>query len=89
MSAVRWAAAEKLGVALAAVVAILDIDHILIAGPDDLLGAHFCDDVVASLRTRCLDHVAESVSVRFSRLGSDIVLLGAAGVVVSQELGVA
>lgn len=89
VSAVRWAAAEKLGVALAAVVAILDIDHILIAGPDDLLGAHFCDDVVASLRTRCLDHVAESVSVRFSRLGSDIVLLGAAGVVVSQELGVA
>ena len=89
ISAVRRAAAEKLGVALAAVVAILDIGHILLAGPEDLLGDDFCDDVVASLRTRCLDHVADSVSVRFSPLGPDIVLLGAASVVLSQELGVA
>ncbi|MGH1493603.1 MAG: ROK family transcriptional regulator, partial [Acidimicrobiales bacterium] len=87
--AVRQAAAEKLGVALAAIVAILDIDHILIAGPGELLGEHFCDDVLASLRTRCLDNVSKSVSVRFTPLGADIVLLGAAGVVLSQELGVA
>ncbi len=89
VDSIRLAAAEKLGVALAAVVAILDIDHILVAGPHELLGEDFCDDAAASLRTRCLDSVAESVSVRFTPLGRDIVLLGAAGVVLSQELGVA
>lgn len=86
---VRRGAAERLGVALAAVVAILDIDHILIAGPEDVLGPDFCDGATAGLRRRCLDSVAESVSVRFTSLGRDIVLLGAAGVVLSQELGVA
>ncbi len=88
-AAIRRASAERLGVALAAVVAILDIDHILVAGPEDVLGEHFCDNAVAGLRARCLDSVAESVSVRFTALGPDIVLLGAAGVVLSQELGVA
>ncbi len=87
--AVRLAAAEQLGVALAAVVAILDIDHIVIAGPEEILGDRFCDDAATSLRGRCLDSVAESVSVRFTSLGQDLVLLGAAGVVLSQELGVA
>ena len=86
---IRRAAAEQLGVALAAVVAILDIDHILVAGPEDVLGRDFCDSAASGLRTRCLDSVAESVSVRFTSLGQDIVLLGAAGVVLSQELGVA
>ncbi|MCP4222245.1 MAG: ROK family transcriptional regulator [Actinomycetia bacterium] len=89
IESIRRAAAEQLGVALATVVAILDLDHILVAGPREVLGDEFGDNATVSLRTRCLDSVAESVSVRFTPLGRDIVLLGATGVVLSQELGVA
>jgi predicted NBD/HSP70 family sugar kinase len=88
-ASIRRSAAERLGIALASVVAILDLDHILIAGPPNLLRDDFCDMVTASLRTRCLKSVAESVNVRQTSLGDDVVLLGAAGFVLSQELGVA
>jgi predicted NBD/HSP70 family sugar kinase len=88
-TAVRHAAAGRLGVALAAIVAILDIDHVLVSGPRDLLGADFCDVAADSLRERCLQSTAASVCVAYSSLGGDVVLLGAAGLVLSQELGVA
>ena len=87
--AVRNGAAERLGIALAAIVAILDIDQILVSGPRRLLGDKFCEHATASLRTRCLDSVAESVNVSYTSLGDDVILLGAAGLVLSQELGVA
>jgi len=89
VTAVRRDAAERLGVALAAIVAILDLDHIVIAGPRRLLGDDFCDAASVSLRARCLESVAESVTVRYTSLGDDVVLLGAASLVLSQELGVA
>ena len=82
-------AGARLGIALAAIVAILDIDRIVVAGPTDLLGDDFCQIAEASLRTRCLDAVTQSVTVRYTPLGADIVLLGAAGLVLSRELGVA
>ncbi len=86
---VRIDAAERLGVALAAIVAILDLDLIVIAGPRRLLGDDFCANASKSLRSRCLESVAESVTVRFTSLDDDVVLLGAASLVLSQELGVA
>ena len=86
---VRRAAASRLGVALAAIVSILDIDHVLISGPRDLLGDGFCEAATNSLRRRCLQSTAASVCVAYSALGDDVVLLGAAGLVLSQELGVA
>jgi predicted NBD/HSP70 family sugar kinase len=89
VTAVRHDAAQKLGVALAAIVAILGLDHIVIAGPRRLLGDKFCDSASESLRARCLESVAESVTVSYTSLGDDVVLLGAASLVLSQELGVA
>lgn len=86
---VQRSAAERLGITLAAIVAILDIDQIVVSGPRSLLGEDFCDIAAESLRTRCLDRVAEAVTVRYTSLGDDVVLLGAAGLVLSQELGVA
>jgi predicted NBD/HSP70 family sugar kinase len=82
------AIAERVGVVLASIVAILDIDNILISGPRDLLGEGFCVDATASLRRRCLESVAASVAVQFATLGDDIVLRGAASLVLNRELGV-
>jgi predicted NBD/HSP70 family sugar kinase len=86
--AARRAAAERLGVALSSIVAILDIDEILISGSRELLGDDFCELATTSLRRRCLETVAASVSVRYTALGEDIVMLGAVGLVLNQELGV-
>lgn len=88
-ASVRANAAERLGFALSAVVAILDLDHIVISGPILVLGEDFCEIAAASLRSRCLESVAESVSLSFTALGDDVVMLGASGLVLSQELGVA
>jgi predicted NBD/HSP70 family sugar kinase len=85
---VRRAAAERLGVALASIVAIMDLDLVLISGPKSLLGEGFCEAAAVSLRRRCLVTVASSVSVQFTTLGTDNVILGAAGLVMNRELGV-
>ena len=89
LTEVRERAAMRLGVALASVVAILDIQHIFLSGPRVLLGEDFCAIATESLRARCLRSTGDSVEVAFSTLGDDVVLLGAAGLVLSQELGVA
>ncbi|MGI9608550.1 MAG: ROK family transcriptional regulator [Acidimicrobiales bacterium] len=86
--AIRRAAANRLGVALAAVVAILDLDHVLISGSRRLLGEDFCDLAAESLRARCRESVAGSVNVGYTSLGEDVLLLGAASMVISHELGV-
>jgi predicted NBD/HSP70 family sugar kinase len=85
---VRRAAAERLGVALASIVAIMDLDLVLISGPRSLLGDGFCEAAAVSLERRCLVAVASSVSVQFTTLGADNVILGAAGLVMNRELGV-
>ena len=86
--AARRTAAGRLGIALAAIVAILDIDHVLLSGPRQILGDDFCEHATDELRNRCLAATARSVSVRYSTLGDDAVLLGMASLVLSQELGV-
>jgi predicted NBD/HSP70 family sugar kinase len=86
---IRGVAAERLGIALAAMVAILDIDQVLVSGPRHVLGDDFCDFATEHLQDRCLAATTRSVSVRYSALGDDLVLLGAASLVLSQELGVA
>lgn len=83
------AAAERLGVALASLVSILDLGDIIVSGPRELLGETFCSQATASLQQRCLQSISGAVDVRYSELGGDGVLLGAAALVLSKELGVA
>ncbi len=87
--AVARKGAEHLGVAMAAVVAILDIDEIVVSGPKEQLGADFCDITATALKARCLQATTGPVRIRYTNLGAEAVLLGAAGLVISKELGVA
>lgn len=82
-------AARWLGVALAGIVSILDVRHIIVSGPQSILGDNFCIDAVASMHDRCLGSVGRSVDVRYTSLGDNGVLLGAGALVLSNELGVA
>lgn len=86
---VRKQAAEHLAVALAAVVAILDISNILISAPRDLFGDDFCTITARTTQQLCLHGPGKSVSVRYTSLNDTAVLVGAGVLVLRQELGVA
>ena len=82
-------AGERLGIALAPVVGALDVSEILLSGPSELLGGPLADQAVETLRARTLaPSVDEGVRVRMTSQGQDIVLRGAAVMVLSGQLGV-
>ncbi len=82
-------AGERLGIALAPVVGALDVSEIVLSGPADLLGGPLADQTVETLRARTLaPSVDEGVRVRMTEQGQDIVLRGAAVMVLSGQLGV-
>ena len=80
-------AADHVGHVLAAAVAILDVHHIVLAGPLNAFD-NFAPRVRAAISERVLDQVAEDVTVTWSKLGDDIVLAGAALHVLRSELGI-
>jgi predicted NBD/HSP70 family sugar kinase len=82
-------AGERLGIALAPVVGTLDVSEIVLSGPPELLGGSLAGQTVETLRARTLaPSVDEGVRVRMTEQGQDIVLRGAAVMVLSGQLGV-
>jgi predicted NBD/HSP70 family sugar kinase len=86
---VLQAAGRRLGVALATVVSALNLDEVVLSGPPDVVGEPFRRAALATIRRRMMPALGEHVQLRASSLGEDDVLLGAAVLVLSQELGVA
>lgn len=82
------AAGRRLGAALAPVVTTLNLGEIVLSGPADLLDGPLRQATVTELRRRTMPVVADDVTVRFSVLGDDLVLTGAAVLVLAGELGV-
>jgi predicted NBD/HSP70 family sugar kinase len=83
------AAGRRLGLALATVVSALNLDDVVLSGPADVLGEAFRSAALATIRRRTIASVGEHVTLRYDSLGDDDVLLGAAVLVRSVELGVA
>jgi predicted NBD/HSP70 family sugar kinase len=81
-------AGERLGIALAPVVGVLDLSEIVLAGPPELLDGALAEATVETLRTRTLAQFHDGVRVRMTEQGQDIVLRGAAVMVLSGQLGV-
>jgi predicted NBD/HSP70 family sugar kinase len=81
-------AGERLGIALAPVVGALDLSEIVLSGPPELLDGPLADQAVETLRTRTLAEFHDGVRVRMTEQGEDIVLRGAAVMVLSGQLGV-
>ncbi|MDQ4214710.1 ROK family transcriptional regulator [Microbacterium capsulatum] len=80
-------AGTRLGVAIAPVVAALDLAEIVLAGPADLLDGTLIDAAIAALTARTLEGVYDDVVIRLTTQ-DDIVLRGAAVMVLSGQLGV-
>lgn len=77
-----------LGQVLAPVVAALNLHEIVLAGPPELLDGELRQALDATIRERVTAASAADLVVRISPFGDDIVLVGAAVLVLSGELGV-
>ena len=82
------AAGRRLGIALAPVVSALDLREIVLSGPADLLGGALRDAAIVAIRKRTMPVVGNDVDLRMAVLGEDVVLSGAAVLVLSGQLGV-
>ena len=87
-TAVLRDAGERLGIALAPIVGALDLSEIVLSGPSRLLDGPLAEATVETLRARTLAEFHDGVQVRMTEQGEDIVLRGAAVMVLSGQLGV-
>lgn len=81
-------AGQRLGVALAPVIGALNLSEVVLSGPDELYDGVLLEATVETLRNRTMADTHGSLTVRMTSLGQDIVLLGAAVMVLSGQLGV-
>ncbi|MDQ1215248.1 ROK family transcriptional regulator [Microbacterium arborescens] len=81
-------AGERLGIALAPIVGALDLSEIVLSGPAELLDGALASAAAETVRTRTLATFHDELQVRMTEQGQDIVLRGAAVMVLSGRLGV-
>lgn len=79
---------EQLGVALAPVVGTLNLHELVLSGPTELLDGALRDAADRTIRERTMPVSSRGLVVRTSTLGEDVVLAGAAVLVLAGELGV-
>ena len=77
-----------LGEVLSPVVAALNLHEVVLAGPLELLDGELRVALDATIRQRVMADSAADLVVRMSPLGDDVVLVGAAVLVLSGELGI-
>ena len=87
--AVVAGAGRHLGAALAHLVSALNVDTVVLSGTDEVLGETFRAAARDVIRKRTLDDLGGTVDLRPSSFGDDDALLGAAVLILDQELGVA
>ena len=80
-------AGARLGVAIAPIVAALDLSEIVLSGPRELLAGSFAEAATRALHERTLEGVFADVRIRLSDQDG-IVMRGAAVMVLSSQLGV-
>jgi predicted NBD/HSP70 family sugar kinase len=81
-------AGRSLGLALAPIVATLGLDDVVLAGPAELLDGPFLTAALETVRSRTLA-TAGGPRIVVENDSHDLVVLGAAVLVLSSELGVA
>ncbi|MBN9605976.1 MAG: ROK family transcriptional regulator [Actinomycetales bacterium] len=80
-------AGRRLGIALAPVIGALDLAEVVLSGPA-LLDGRLLEAAAATLRERTMAGFHGDVRVRMSSLGEDVIMRGAAAMVLSGRLGV-
>jgi glucokinase len=81
-------AGRALGLAIAALVGTLNVRNIVLAGSVTQLGQPLLDAVRQEVLARSLAALARETQVDYSAIGPDITALGAAAVLLHEELGI-
>lgn len=81
-------AGERLGIALSPIIGALNLEEIVIAGSEDLLGDDFRATLASTIRDRTLPTRERTIDVRRATFGDDAVLRGAIATVLVAELGI-
>ena len=81
-------AGRRLGIILAPVVGALNLTEVVLSGPAELLDGALHDATVETLRTRTMAELNRDLRLRMTEQAEDIVLRGAAVMVLSGQLGV-
>ncbi|MDF1604254.1 ROK family transcriptional regulator [Nocardioides sp. YIM 152315] len=79
---------KQLGAALAPVVGTLNLHELVLSGPQELLDGPLREAADRTIRERTMPVSSAGLVVRTSTLGEDVVLVGAAVLVLSGQLGV-
>ncbi|MES1169873.1 MAG: ROK family transcriptional regulator, partial [Leifsonia sp.] len=70
------------------VVGALDLAEIVLSGPVELLDGPLAEAAIETLRSRTMAEFHGDLTLRMTALGQDIVMRGAAAMVLSGRLGV-
>ena len=89
LAAVIAKTGRYLGRAAAALVSALDIHHIILAGRMTRFGETLLEPMRREMQQRALAPLAANTAIATSSLGDDIVILGAAALLLANELGLA
>ena len=81
-------AGRHLGLALAPVVGALNLAEVVLSGPAELLDGALAEAAIETLRNRTMAEFHGDLTLRMTTLGEDIVMRGAAVMVLSGQLGV-
>jgi predicted NBD/HSP70 family sugar kinase len=81
-------AGQRLGIALAPVVGALNLAEVVLSGPTELLDGVLAQATIETLRARTMAVFHGDLTLRMTTLGEDIVMRGAAVMVLSGQLGV-
>ncbi len=87
-NAILSEAGLRLGIALAPVVGALDLAEVVLSGPTELLDGALATATIETLRARTMPEFHGNLTLRMTELGEDIVMRGAAVMVLSARLGV-
>ena len=80
-------AGRALGIATANLVGVLSVRRILFAGSVACLGPVLLETIRQEVACRSLEAMASQTEIGMSRMGPDIVILGASALVLTRELG--
>ena len=81
-------AGQRLGIALAPVVGALNLAEVVLSGPTHLLDGVLATATIETLRARTMAEFHGDLTLRMTTLGEDIVMRGAAVMVLAGQLGV-
>jgi predicted NBD/HSP70 family sugar kinase len=80
-------AAGMLGEGIAALIATLNINHVLLIGPATLLGDEWLDAVRRQTEKSALPLLARATNIELGATRIDDVVIGASALLMTQELG--